>query len=235
MDYTLRGGTDAGSMVIFDPAALPDDFDAKQQNNPVSQIEELMRAGRMFWLDTHADGAHSLGVYPGDRLPGRLRPYAKTLEACDPFHVPSGRLYFTGVEYAFRDDPALLRRYLHMGEAAQVPAGRYRAVFFEFDYPADFHEEILRQALPAGPYRLHQLMNALVPVGCLCVLGLLGSLFFLAWTVWLTVALPCGLVLVTLPIMLSRLPGYRQAHAVYKDIQEAFPDYGVVLDEIATA
>src|SRR5262249_54083881 len=108
MDRTLEGGTDAGSMVLFDPAALPDDFDEGYKRDPVSQLEPLAQAGRLYWLDTHGDGGYMLGIYVGNRLPDRLQPYAKRLGACDQFHVPSGRLLFTGVEYAFRADDSFL-------------------------------------------------------------------------------------------------------------------------------
>ena len=38
MDQILQGGTDAANMVIFDPAALPEDFDAKQKDDPMAQL-----------------------------------------------------------------------------------------------------------------------------------------------------------------------------------------------------
>jgi hypothetical protein len=229
MDRTLEGGTDAGGMVLFDPAALPDDFDSKQKTDPVSQLELLTRAGRLYWLDTHADGSYSLGVCAGDGLPVRLKPYARALDACERFQVPSGRLFFTGVEYAFRADDSLLRKHPHMGEYAELPAGTYRAEFFAFEYPEDFHEDRLRRRLPAVLFGIHRLMNTLAPIGCLAFLALLGSLFVLDWTVWVTVALPCGVSLIAPPLILSRLPAYRRADLIYKRIQKEFPGYGVLL------
>src|SRR5262249_51233311 len=80
MDRTLKGGTDAAGMVVFDPAALPDDFDEKQNDDPVSQLEQLMQAGRLYWIETHADGSYTLGVYVGHSLPDRLR-------GCEPFDI----------------------------------------------------------------------------------------------------------------------------------------------------
>src|SRR5262249_18416494 len=62
------------------PAALPDDFDEKQNDDPVSQLEQLMQAGRLYWIETHADGSYTLGVYVGHSLPDRLR-------GCEPFDI----------------------------------------------------------------------------------------------------------------------------------------------------
>jgi hypothetical protein len=228
MDHVLEGGTDAGSMVVFDPAALPEDFDARQRHDAFELLEELTQAGRLYWLETHADGGYSLGVYVGDRLPDRLQSFAQTIAVCDPFHVPGGRLYFTGVEYAFREDDSRLRKYPGVGEVALVPAGTYRAEFFEFDYPGDIHEDVLRQRLPAQ-FGKHQAMRALIPIGCVALLALLGTLVLLFYTWRAALALPIELGLIALPLILSRMPAYREAEAAYKTIQKEFPDFAVLL------
>lgn len=234
MHQTLKGGTDAAGMVIFDPAALPGDFDARQKEDPAELLEQLTQGGRLYWLDTHSDGGYSLGVYFSNELPDHVKPYARSLAAYEQFHVPSGRLYFTGVEYSFRDDDSFLRKYPGMGEVADVTPGVYRADLFEFEYPEDFHEGLLRQRLPAAQFRIHNLMNTLVPIGCLASLAILGSLALLKWVgldwaMWAGMVLPVGLVLIALPLLLARLPAYRQADAVYKDVQKEFPGYGILL------
>src|SRR5262245_61494341 len=125
MQQTLTAGTDAASVVVFDPAALPNNFEEKYPDDPISQLEQLSQAGRLFWLDTHADGEYLLGVYIGESLPSALQPFAKSLKLFDQFHVPSGRLFFTGMEYAFRTNDNALRKHPHMGEAADIPPGQY--------------------------------------------------------------------------------------------------------------
>jgi hypothetical protein len=235
MEQILQGGTDAASMVVFDPAALPDDFDAKQKVDPISQLEELQQAGRVYWIEMHADGGYELGVYAGGWLPDDLQPYAKALDTFDRFQVPSGRLFFTGIEYAFKSEDSFLRKYPHMGEAAELEAGEYRAEFFEFEYPEDFHEGLLRQKLPVSQFRVHRLMNTLAPIGCVLFLALLAALAILKWRIWLVTVLPWGLALMALPLILSRLPAYRKADRVYKDIQMYYPGYGVVLQTVGRA
>lgn len=150
MGRTLEGATDAGSMVVFDPAALPDGFDTAYKEDPIAQLEELQTAGRLCWINTEGDGGYELGVYTGTRLPNELRPYARSIDEFDSFPIPSGRLYFTGIEYVFKNDDSFLRKYPHMAETAQLEPGSYRAEFLEFEYPEEFHEDFLRQKLP--PY-----------------------------------------------------------------------------------
>jgi len=235
MERIIEGGTDAGSMVIFDPAALPDGVGSKQRDRAPKQLQELTRAGRLYWLDTHGDGGYTLGVFVGNRLPERLEPYAKQMHLCEQLHLPSGRLHFTGVEYAFQSDTAL-RKYPRMGEVAELQPGHYRAEFFEFEYPEDYHEDMLRQRLPANQFRVHELMNALVRIAVIsaivCAVTLLSSLFRLRCGTWTTIILACGLPLIGLPILLYFRPSYRQASSVYGSIQKEFCDYGVLLNRL---
>jgi hypothetical protein len=91
MNRILEGGTDAAGMVVFDPAALPSDFDARQKDQPNSQLEALQQAGRLYWINTEGDGSYELGVYIGDRLPNELQPFLKTRETISPYHIPGGR------------------------------------------------------------------------------------------------------------------------------------------------
>ena len=105
----LEGGTDAASMLIFDPGALPDDYDERMRSDPLAVIEPLTENGKLYWLNTDSDGSYSLGVCLDGRLPGELSRFAKPLGVAGRFAAPRGRLSFTGIEYAFRHDVARLR------------------------------------------------------------------------------------------------------------------------------
>jgi hypothetical protein len=52
----LEGGTDAGSMLIFDPTTLPDDYDVRIRHDPIAVIERLFDDGCLYWLNTASDG-----------------------------------------------------------------------------------------------------------------------------------------------------------------------------------
>jgi hypothetical protein len=46
--HVLEGGTDAGSMLIFDPVSLPDDYDVRARPDPIAVIERLFEEGSDF-------------------------------------------------------------------------------------------------------------------------------------------------------------------------------------------
>lgn len=226
----LEGGTDAGSMLIFDPGASPDDYDERMRSDPLAAIEPLAEDGKLYWLNTNSDGGYSLGVCLGGRLPGELSRFAKPLGVAGRFVAPSGRLFFTGIEYAFRHDDRLLRRYPHMGACQPIAPGVYHLGFYEMDYPEGFHEGLLRERLPANVFRLYTAMNDwMIPLICVGVLLLSVSFFSLGVRVWSITALPAGLALVLPVVLLSRTPTYRQARGLLLDLQRRYPDYMVTV------
>jgi hypothetical protein len=230
MRYTLEGATDAGSMLLFDPEAVPDDFIWKKSPE---QLESLMRQGRLCWINPSADGDYELGVFLEEAIPEDLLPYAKLIETIDELQVPSGRLFFTGIELAFHSNASALRKYPHMGQSMDVPAGRYRIGLFEFDYPEEFYEDLFRRGLPERQFRLYRAVDSLAPIGCISFLVLLGTIRFLSWKVWAVTVMPIALLLIALPILLSRTPGYRAARSTCREIERDHPGYGVVLGKLS--
>jgi hypothetical protein len=226
----LEGGTDAGSMLIFDPATLPDDFDVRVRHDPIALIQRLFEDGRLYWLDTASDGSYSLGICVDECLPGELARFARPLEVAEGFTAASGRLYFTGIEYAFRHDDSFLRRHPHMGAGHQIPAGTYRLALYEMEYPEDFHEDLLRQRLSASDFRLYSLMNGLIPLGCIGALALVVSPLLLGWRLWSVTALPLGMALALPALLVSCSQSYRRASHAHLAIQREYPDFCATLD-----
>jgi hypothetical protein len=227
----LEGGTDAGSMVIFDPAGLPEDYDSRARYDPVTVIEQLAKDQSLYWLDTSSDGGYTVGVCLGASMPDELAAFARHIGDADRFAAPSGRLYFTGIEYAFRQDDSRLRKYPHMGACQEIPPGIYRMALYEMDYPEDFHEDLLSKRVSASTLGVYSLMGFFAPVGCLAALVLVVSIFAFSrrslslWLSWSVTFLPvCGLLLL-LPIGLSRTKTYRHAKRVHLTIQREYPAY----------
>jgi hypothetical protein len=231
----LEGGTDIASMVIFDPAALPDGCDDRMRDDPLSVIRPLADEGRLYWLNTSADGDYDLGVRVGGHLPEELAGFARLLDVAPKFAAPGGRLYFTGIEYAFRDDDSRLRRYPHMGASLEVPPGTYRLSLYEIDYPEGFHESLLRGRLSPGEFRLYSLMDSLAPLGCLGVLALFASVLWLVsagLTRWAVTATLLWLVPVIPPVALSRTQSYRKAKRIDREIVREHPSYFAILEPV---
>ena len=89
MRYVIETGTDAGSLLLFDPAALPADFDRRLQNDPVEIFESLSRVGKAFWIDTDGDGRYLLHAYVDEPIPATIWAYLHDPEtAVSSFRFP---------------------------------------------------------------------------------------------------------------------------------------------------
>ncbi|GEP45939.1 hypothetical protein [Brevifollis gellanilyticus] len=224
---TLHAGTDAGNVVAFDPAALPDDYDTLAKDDPMTLIERLHDEGRLRWIDPHSDGSYRLGVFVGQAMPERLAPYLGKGEVIEQFHTPSGRLWFTGIEYVFRHDDSFLRKYPHQGASVEVPAGVHKAVFYELEYPEDFEETLLAQHLSPEQLAARKRMNRFAPLGCLGALAIIIGFFLLSRYAWVTTVLPVGLMAIAIPFLLSRSRSHRSSDAATTAITDDYPDYAL--------
>ncbi len=90
--------------------------------------------GSACWINTDGDGNYLLHAYMDEPIPPELLAHADRLEDIE-IRIPSGRLYFTGSEYAFREDDGFLRKHPHMGGSVTLRPGAYRLAFFRTDFP----------------------------------------------------------------------------------------------------
>ncbi|AMV37842.1 hypothetical protein [Planctomyces sp. SH-PL62] len=232
----LEGGTDAAALLLFDPEALPDDFDDRTRDDPSGAIEEAVGLGRAFLLTTDGDGDFALGVCVGEGPPEELEAFLRPIGEVDRFPVVGGSLQFAGVEYAFRRDDAALAKHPHMGGSADVPPGVYRLRVHEADYPESFLEERMRGRSSAAGLRLLSLMNRrLLPLGSLGAIVGVVSLLFLGWRDWRATALPVCLAMVLPAVLVSRLRTYREARDAGREIARELPDYWAVLEPVEPA
>src|SRR4051794_15851905 len=98
MKHILEAGTDAATLALFDPAAMPEDALARRQSDPAAVTEELAEAGRPFGTHPHADGKSTLHAYVDEPLPEGIAPHVRDPVTLENFQAPSGRLYFAGAE-----------------------------------------------------------------------------------------------------------------------------------------
>jgi len=128
MRFELTSGTDAALHVLFDPAAVTPMRDGEAMLDG-DAVERLEGAGAILTVDEGGDGEARLTLvvdeaYDDDGPAGRHDAFKRPL-----LRVPSGRLYFTGVEYVFWDghpQPMLKSLEPH----ARVPPGDYAAEGF---------------------------------------------------------------------------------------------------------
>lgn len=232
MIHILTGGTDAAAMILFDPQALPDDFDERGDGGEADVVEKAAGAGRLFRLETGGDGFYSLGLCVGEEPPEDVVDFLRLVDEADRLIVHD-RLLFTGVEYGFRDDGSSLVKHPHMGEYADVPAGTYRLRLYVVDYPEGIVEDRLRERVPAAAIRLDGLMRRfLLPVGSLGAISGMIGLALTGWREWRLTTLPISLVMVLPAVVVSLLPAYRETREARREVEDGLPDYWAALNRV---
>ena len=151
MRLEALAGTDAACVCLYDPAALPDDFDQRFGEDPRESLEAAQSEGRAFFTETGGDGSYLLHVYVGEPMPEGL--FVRADEPVEmELQVPSGELVFCGAEYAHKHRSALAERHPQMldGSRMRVPPGTYRATFWRTEWSDDDSEGASRLSLVAG-------------------------------------------------------------------------------------
>ncbi|HEX8437111.1 hypothetical protein [Archangium sp.] len=232
MQRSLSAGTDAAGLCLFDPIALPANFDGRLREDAAEALEELAAVGRLYWWDTGADGSYTLGLWVDEAMPPDLRQYARPLAQLPTFQVPGGRLYFTGIEYVFREDDAFLKKHPHMGHAADVPSGVYGFELYELEYPKGHDEEMLNRRLTPEERRVDAAMEIIQPVGVMLLIVATVLLFVLGPGSWATRVLPVAAVVLLVMRVSTRLPAYRRVAQVRRSMALEQPGYALVLRRI---
>lgn len=225
---TLHAGTDAGSVAIFDPAALPHDYESVIKSDTIQVIEHLHRTGKLFWFDTHSDGSYRLKVFEKTELPENLARFVTNKEEVQSLHIPSGRLYFAGIEYISREDFAPLLKHPHMGESIQVTPGSHAATVYTFRYPEDLEENLLKQNLSAEQLAARNRGSYLVPAGFFAFAVLILFFFLLPLTMWAMFVLPVCSAIIGTAVWLIGSRTTKAADLAAEQATDDYPDFALV-------
>lgn len=145
MRHVVEAGCDGATLCAFDAAALPADFDALVEQDPLGLMEDLQRQGRLWFSETAGDGNYVFHVHVDEAMPAlpASSKVRRTLHAEFPvFAVPSGTLWLCGAEYTSRDPVSGstftpgggLGRYSHMGGAVRLAPGSHRVRIHQQDW-----------------------------------------------------------------------------------------------------
>jgi hypothetical protein len=223
MRCVIQGATDAASLLLFDPGALPPDFERRFQTDTGEILERLTGEGRACWVTTDSDGAFLLHAYVDEPVPELLRSYVVEPQVIEEFHVPSGQLVFAGSEYAFREDDNFLRKDPHIGASFLVRPGTYRLTVFRTEYPEDLVEDQFRAQASAWEFRIWTSMRGLIPLAIAAWIGLV-VIFFTTVRVPMPRFLAPSLALVfALPFLVRRLETYRSARERFASLERQYP------------
>jgi hypothetical protein len=232
MRAEAEAGTDGAMICLYDPAALPDDFDAEAPDPGF--FEELQAQGRLFFSETGGDGSFLVHVHADETMP---EPIARC--ARDPIdmtlEVPSGTLVFCGAEYAHKHESPLAKKHPLMLAQSRMtlPSGRYRARMFRGEYGED---ELDRRFDAAVSTRERLAFRAIEIAMALVVVGFVGGLALGAASWWyrdllsLLVAYVIAWVgLVVSIVLVRRTTAFRVADAEWERIQQGMPTIIAVL------
>ena len=229
MRHLVEAGTDAALLTLFDPAALPEDFDQTPLDDQISLWDKLEQQGRMKLVNTGGDGSFLLHAYEEEPAPENLRPYLQEPIVLDKLQVPSGTLYFTGTEYVFARDDSRLRKNPLMGGSLPLKPGVWHLTLYRTEYPDDFHDRLFEEKLRGPGYRLWNSMGCLVGAAVLAVVATIASLFFMRLMPWAVSALPLGLLVVSLPFIVGNSESFRRIDAKKREIEREYPSIVAVL------
>jgi hypothetical protein len=223
MRYVIEAGTDASSLLLFDPGALPEDFERLFQSSSGEILERLDREGRVCWITVDGDGGYLLHAYIGERVPRELERCAVEPETIEEFHVPTGRVVFAGSEYAFREDDSFLRNHPHMGGSFRLPPGVYRLKIFRTQYPKRFVEQLFRNQASPWEYCLWNSMILLIPLAVAAWIGLVVIFFTTVHVPFPSFLAPLLVLVFASPFLVRRLKIYRSAKERFASLEREYP------------
>jgi hypothetical protein len=193
------------------------------QDDPAALLERLMAEGKACAFETGADGLYLLHAYVDEPVPPDLVEHARAPIRVDNFDASGGRVFFTGVEYAFRQDDSFLRKHAHMGTSFEVPPGRYRLAVYRTECPDALADARLWQEVGRFRYLLHESMGWLILFAILALIGMVVGYFNLPRGPGFAALLLALALLVALPFAVYRSPPFRETQRRHHQLRRDYP------------
>jgi hypothetical protein len=225
MRYVIEAGTDAASLLLFDPGALPPDFEQRLQTGTLEISVRLDEEGKVCWISTEGDGGFSLHAYVDEPIAEQLLANLFDPVRVESFPVPTGRVFFTGSEYAFRDDDQLLRQHPHMGGFFTIRPGAYRLNLYRGVYPSGALEQRFGSESSTWEFILWNSMRVLIPLAVAAWIGLVVIFFTRSRVPWPPLLAPSLGLIFVLPFLVRRLETYRLARERYASLEREYPSF----------
>lgn len=228
MQLALEGGTETGSMLVFDPKSLPPEID-RRLRRPRTLLKKLGESGALYRIPFNTDGWFTLRVFLDEPVPPLLEGFAELVDSGKPIQVKDGTLFFTGSEYAFHRDDALLRKYPAMGGHDNVPAGSYTLSLYTLSYPEGFHEAVLQKRTTKKDRRVWKTTHSIGMVLAFMPVFFVFFLLVLPWRLSQSWVLPITAAALTGIWLLIRARAYERTEEQEKAVHREFSDFAMVL------
>jgi hypothetical protein len=229
MKITARGATDAANIVLFWPDNLPDHADAQlASGDPIPLVECLRDHGKLIWFLCDSDGDYTVSIYVRSGIPDELVAHCKDEEIIPALTV-RGVGYFGGMEYMFKEDSTLLKKYPGMCEQIHIPEGIYSARVYRVDTPEELYESWMETHTMPRAKRLWELHSTIAAGAVVSVPVSLLAFFWLPWAISFCL-LAVASALVFSAVAMSRTDWYKSVAKVNENFGYTFPAYVVHLE-----
>lgn len=235
MRAIVDASTDGATLTVYDPEALPQDFDERfAVSEPGLLMEEVDAAGACALLETAGDGEHIIHLYI-DEVPaeGTVR-HAECSVYEGVLRFPSGKLYCDGAEYTGRDRRGMDD--MAPGPAdLTLPPGDYSARFILMNYPPSYVRSCMRAGLSLTERFTLRVLESAMVAGFM--LPLLGFIYIFAssrgWPYKIGILLASFLFLWLAMLAMNHLPLYARAADKRDRIKQSkLPDIVGVLERV---
>jgi hypothetical protein len=136
------------------------------------------------------------------------------------------------MEYAFREDETLLRKYPRMGGSVTVPAGTYRLTACRASYPKGLVDARFRAEASPWELRLWNSMRHLIPLAVAAWIGLIVICFTHVRVPFPNFLAPALGLIFALPFLIRQHETYRAARRRFARVEQGFPFLVAQLERI---
>lgn len=218
--FVLEGGSDVAEVALFSRDRLPEAAD--------KYLGRLDAEGRAMRLATGDDGTYLLHLFVDEEPPANLRSWLDENDTLEyEFVSDSGSVAFGGIEsmhQGFEPNPAIR-------SDAEIPAGRYRAVAYNTDYPDERLDEAVEERLgKAGIDKVNRpgriFVGALLLIITMVIMGFADTPWYFAGAL-----LVAGLAWFWTR-RITGTPEFRALQAARLDVERRFPSIVITLTRL---
>lgn len=207
-------GTDIAAIGLWDVQHGRNDLSAMPYAEAEQALQADAKGGRLFYINTGADGACDVHLYVDETVPPDLLAHYKSLNRQFLLRSPSGRLVAGGVEVY----TGAVSEEDHEGDTVQVASGEYLVQLHELNEGDVNDPAHLGQVVGEADYAYFQGRSGGSRMGC----GLLAAgLILLVFQLWMA-GLPLFLAGVGILLYRSWSNG---ADERFQDIKDRIEDY----------
>lgn len=225
MRFVAEARTGTGEVVLFDPEALPEDFDARLGADDGELMEALAAEERLFQLETEYADTVVLHLYLDAPVSASLTEFCHEPKEIPAFPVPSGSLWFCGSEYVFHRDDSALQNDPQGGTRMTVPWGVYAVRLSQTEYPDGYLQARIRVAAGLKATRFFDIANYLCDVGCLLTLAVVVALFASHLAPWSLLMVGAAVLYWAVLNLLTTSAPYRRYEEATRAVLREFPAF----------